>query len=793
MDHNFIHRTGTLMRHHSSTQGAVLMDIEGLHDQIVRGTYKVLIEEIRDLDRKQQDSSARKSLLPLFVCQGDCRERRMLSKLKSPTGYAPFDIDHIPFAKSRAIISQAATIPWIKEAHLSCRYGVHLFCLMGVIEASSEQEYALEYRRRYVIMAESISRIFNAECDKQCKDVLRGIYPSYDPNAIIRPDSEMQAFDFTTEAKPASELTLSSPCQHTTSDETDVPNIIHTLVESFLTFNQYKRSMRHGFWVKYALYLKNKGIGSDNLMAYKDAMVELLRSHNLIEPDDPNNRLPNEVKDAMLWGWEHQSEKTHSAISSNTDQDLALCEEEVIASYCPLLPDDVYEHLPQCISLALAPITESPIMLPPRRKDALLLALLTNYSALLPEVHVSYGSNDHAPSLGFICISNAGNGKSIISNAFKIGEPTDDYLHHLTDEAIEVYKAQLETWQDERSQALKHNRKPDDTKRPPSQPPKEMLLIMPSITSKSVLTRCLNAMDGFGMIINSSEIRSLTSSLKQEVGNYSDLLCKAMSNEPIDQFFKVDGRPIKIRHPKLSICLSGTFDQFHEFIPSLEDGLFSRFLYYMMEPFEQWISQRPNNQKGNYKDDYKMLGEDALLMFQFLKENPTDVIFSQEQWDRHDMQWRSRLNNTVDEGINDRLSIVTRHGEFQMRIAAILTALRRWENHDSRTPTTATCVCSDQDFDTSAKIIATCLQHALILSTTMANNTKQNVLPMSKWEWKDEALESLPNEFSSRDFIDMARRLNRSPSQAYRALIRLRKNGKIQQSRKGSKKWKKTS
>ena len=77
------------------------------------------------------------------------------------------------------------------------------------------------------------------------------------------------------------------------------------LVRTFLTYNTYRPSERHSWWIGFAQYLKMKGIGKEAIALYRNAMQMHLAMHELIKPDDPLLRSEKEVQDAMDWGYLH--------------------------------------------------------------------------------------------------------------------------------------------------------------------------------------------------------------------------------------------------------------------------------------------------------------------------------------------------------------------------------------------------------------------------------------------------------------------------------------------------------
>ena len=64
-------------------------------------------------------------------------------------------------------------------------------------------------------------------------------------------------------------------------------------------------------------------------------------------------------------------------------------------------------------------------------------------------------------------------------------------------------------------------------------------------------------------------------------------------HEEVRQHFKIDKEQIVIPHPHVAMLLTGTPEQVVSLIQSTENGLFSRFLFYLMNDESVWKSQSP--------------------------------------------------------------------------------------------------------------------------------------------------------------------------------------------------------
>lgn len=315
---------GTLMTSFLSTKDAQLLSVDDFHQQIVNGTYRAEVEAIVKAYQDGTKTTIReqgketeaplcdvlKKRLPYYVVQADVRERRLWPYAKAFTGLVPIDIDHLTPEQVNSVMQTIRELPWVKEGHRSSRgEGVHLFAAMGIIDAANEEDYKREYKRRYLAISEAVAKAVGVPVDGQCKDTLRGFFMSYDPDAFIRPDEEVDCFDFS-EAKGVvvrdQSLASNSPnISHPILDASALPQLNPQLVRSYLTYHTYRPSERHAWWIGFAQYLKSKGIQKEALALYLQAMQMHLAMHELINADDPLLRSASEVQDAMDWGYTH--------------------------------------------------------------------------------------------------------------------------------------------------------------------------------------------------------------------------------------------------------------------------------------------------------------------------------------------------------------------------------------------------------------------------------------------------------------------------------------------------------
>lgn len=132
-----------------------------------------------------------------------------------------------------------------------------------------------------------------------------------------------------------------------------------------------------------------------------------------------------------------------------------------------------------------------------------------------------------------------------------------------------------------------------------------------SDTTQAALVQTLyeNPTGGFAY---DSEVDTLVqSNARKDFGGYSDILRKVFHHEPLSRQRKSEGESYIVREPRLAVMLSGTPYQLRKLIPSEENGLFSRLLYYVIpEVFKPY--QIATQQKDILGDECRALQQEIL-------------------------------------------------------------------------------------------------------------------------------------------------------------------------------------
>ncbi len=299
------------------------------------------------------------------------------------------------------------------------------------------------------------------------------------------------------------------------------------------------------------------------------------------------------------------------------------------------------------------------------------------------------------------------------------------------------------------------------------EPVRKKTLIVPADVSRTQLIQRMSCSPD-GIILNVSEMDTLRTAMGAEYGRFDDLMRACFHHEMFGSDFKGDKQQYMVYCPKLAFCASGTPSQFYKLCPSAENGAYSRYLIYMAEQETEFRLMSPSGSRRTRNEVFLDLSGKVLEMYRFLKESPTEVKLTADQWDWHLSHYQGVLQNVQLEESEGPVSVVLRHGLNTARLAMIFTALRkfdeRWAFHEM--------TCSEEDFRRAMAVIEVLLHHSLTLSTTLRKEVGSPI-EMRHYFRVLEALETLPAKFRYTDLMDALRSSGISISTAKRIRFRL--------------------
>lgn len=779
-------------------------------NKVRSNTFKAQVEEYRRLAAlpgHEAEAQRVKDGMPCIVPAGVCSGGHAVKNLVKHSGLLQIDMDHT-LLRTTEVCRLLCELPYVTVVHKSfSQNGVRAFVRVAA------EDVMRNYEQLYAAVGEAVSRHAAHNYDSKCKILTQPSFYSWDADAYYNPDAETFKMQWGEETgKEAgtisetaanaggtvsrgiiSEVTDSGKAVSggAISEVTDsgrtvsggaisgvtdseksasgatAPGFLVQFLNDFEHRNPFRRGERNDLALKLGRVSRSKGFSKKELeevinlfirryaatdFTAEDIRQRITAGYQFIDSLPQKTEIPGEGSNRVHFPYD----PAEPPDAGSEEEDLLEKNNELRAQ-SPYIPDSAYSGLPQFLKDCVQYASD------PRERDITLLGSLNCCSALFPGVSFFYKNALYSSHFYHALVANAAAGKGVVAFILSLLDATQEYYDHQRRDQKKAFEKAQMAWEAEVHQALREHRSPDSDKKP--EEPKAKYLKTSSTTSKSRLLEQLATNGELGCHMSSTEINTLISSLAQDYGKYEDILCKAAHHEEISQSYKIDGDPIVVPRPHLALIMSGTPEQFTGFFRSHENGLYSRFLIYTRQLNPHWETCAPGEGRVDLREHFHTLGKKLFEMHKLLLESPTLVTFTPGQWERHTQQFGVWLKSALVEGKEFPTSIVFRHGLLAMRLASILTIFRKWDDYRYAKE----YCCTDADFDTAMQIIATVIEHSLLLGTSLPD-TGHPPVAMRKFHQFEDVLKKLPRIFSYIDFINAAKELGISVSTAKRYL-----------------------
>ena len=347
----------------------------------------------------------------------------------------------------------------------------------------------------------------------------------------------------------------------------------------------------------------------------------------------------------------------------------------------------------------------------PEEQDILLMATLTAASACVPNIYFQYGptGKKYFSNLQCFILAASASGKGIANQAL---------------EMVRVIDAQYP-------------------------------LLISGDSTLAAWYKALEAQNGCGYM-HESEGSVITDIWKSAAANYNTALRKAAEHESISRN-RCTGAS-EIQNPRLSMLLTGTFNQYKALVPSVENGYFSRLLTLCIRETHPF-NKRYVCAKATQSALPMMVGRQLLKVYEeLMKGGEIEWSLTDAQKERLGEHLETEYGTLINLLGDNFHSAVVRMAVQIERMAMILTALRI-QNTDRCTDRIQTeLVCSDKDYETAEMIGNKLLLH-MATAYRMIEGDKQELVPEIKpLDQRKVLFEQLPEEFASKVLVEEAKR-----------------------------------
>ena len=694
---------------------------------IISDKYKTEVEEIRNLiaqGNKAEADNKKKQLLA-FTPSAVFTEKRQMPFLEMYSGFVHLDFDKLTSEQLQTAFAIISKISYTSLCFISpSGNGLKVF-----VEVSTELEH---HDIAYLQVQKYYEDATGLKADPSCKDVTRLCFMSHDPNAYrtIQNEKFIVALPQFIQEQQSQTPTAIAPVVPIEKAEPEDLNITF-LFNQQIQFTNQKASYTDGNRNNFIYLLAS----NCNRVGLSQSDTEILCTQHF----DLSER---EIKTAVNSAYSHhtQEHKKFEPKQKATDQEETQPEEQM-----PTLPDAVFDTIPEFLKHITQVATTK------EERDILLLGSLVTLSVAFPKLIGKYGDNPVNTNLFIFISAKASAGKGILIHCRKLVEP----IHLALRNQAKIMKQQFEV----DMQEYNANKGKDANTEKPQKPPQKMLFI-PANNSATGFLEILGDSDKRGLIFE-TEGDTLAKAFKSDYGDFSDGFRNAFQHEPISYYRRTDKEYVEIDRPCLSALLSGTPKQITTLIPNAENGLFSRFMFYVMNMKLIWKDVFASKTENGLDVHFEKLGNEFFSLYQTLQANP-DVHFSltpsqQLQFNQFFEKMQTLYVNIQEEEI---ISSVRRLGLIAYRIMMIFSALRIMEDGEI----TTSLYCNDTDFQNTLDMITILVKHSSYVYSQIAQETYK---PKPKHK-KEQFLENLPYHFNRQTYVATALSLGITDKSAQR-------------------------
>ena len=621
--------------------------IEGSNMRIVE-IQKVLIEikterwkeqvegiqyHISNGDTKEADNAKRK--LSAFTISATFKEKRNKESVYSYSGLLHLDYDKLDNVQE--LKAKVINMPLTYSAFISPS-GRGLKVLVKSNNDLSTHTFAFNALRDYY------DGIVGVSSDKSVKDVTRLCFVSYDSDLYLNEDAEVFKSQSYPNNETASQKNIALVWDYTSNKQDFIVGNRNNFTHSYAC-----NANRQGYNINEAL---------NHAYSYSDSTFDKEEIERTVKSAYENNK----------------SENTSTAILP-----IAISKEES----SPYISESVYNALPLMLK-------EASSVFKGRERDVFLTSALSAVSGGLHNVYGLYADDKVYPNLFSFVIAPPASGKGSMKYAKQLGECYHDFLFNKSKEALKEYKRakkifDIKLKKAKTDQAIEALIEPEE--------PKATFFFIPGDTSSAMIIKLLEANNGAGCICE-TEADTITKTFNQDWGGYSDVLRKGFHAEPITKSRLTNLEYSEIKEPKFSLTMTGTPNQVNSLATSVEDGLFSRIMFYSYISEPVWKNTYTSNLSKSKKAMFEKYSAD--LCEKFKSDVPRKFTMTEEQGAKLDNFFSDAHAHNIALYSQSASGITFRLGLMCFKIAMVLSAVRSDDTE---------MICSDEDFNTAFKLV----------------------------------------------------------------------------------------
>ena len=260
----------------------------------------------------------------------------------------------------------------------------------------------------------------------------------------------------------------------------------------------------------------------------------------------------------------------------------SIHDEEGVVIPCAL-PDTLWQRLPQMMSEPLSLYEDADV------RTMLLMAMMPTIGSAMSNVRVRHERRLYSLGMMGVCVGPSASGKGAVGDVASLVDGVNEIICRESAEAMADYRKKRNRYERLKKQ-LDGTAKRDianlvdvnDIAGEADEPqaPLRRMHKLPSKTTAANYHKLLYANGEQMSYLHVPELAELNAADRTAFGDFKYMMLAAQNEEPLHTARKTDDEDYRIEHTRLALVATGTESSVRAFIPNLEDGLSTRFLYH---------------------------------------------------------------------------------------------------------------------------------------------------------------------------------------------------------------------
>ncbi|MDD2952178.1 MAG: DUF3987 domain-containing protein [Parabacteroides sp.] len=427
------------------------------------------------------------------------------------------------------------------------------------------------------------------------------------------------------------------------------------------------------------------------------------------------------------------------------------------------------------------------------QRDVLFLGAITALGASLAlTLRFLYGGKWFFPSLQTFIVAPPASGKGVLSWVRMLVQPIHDEIRAKVTEEMKAYRKKIASY----NSLGREKGKAEE----PEMPLNRMFIFSGNNTGTGMLQNIIDS-GGVGIICE-TEADMVSNAIASDHGHWSEVIRCSFDHDPLSYNRRMDREYRELMQSFLAVLISGTPGQVKPLIPSSENGLFSRQVFYYMPRVRKWVDQF-KHQRTDASMEFKKLGKEWIGHLREIQRlGLISLRLTDTQIDAFNKAFGSLFDRSQKATDSEMNSSVVRMAINIGRILSIVALLRVTDECEETddfaaslrksprlTPDEQTCAdnmkdgivsrwdlsIQDEDFEAVLSLAEPLYLHAVhILSFLPANEVKSRGMAD-----QERLFSSMGTVFTSQSLLEQAEILKISKNTALSCLQRWQKRGTV--------------